>query len=331
MLAVEATAAARALSNYVFERVIAIQVCGQAEALHVRSICDAFSCCYEEDVEGVRVVCKKDSRGGRNKQSINLEHTGLLELADDLLNGVNLDTGLALGRVLNLGVLDVGGEVNAEVLCLDLLNLLLLGLHDVGEGGVAGLVEAKVSGHNSGEAELELLETTVNLAGHVDLLAVNGHLRGEGSDGAVDETSEHLASLVVVTVDGLLAENVHVGGLLLADGLEDLGDSEGLELSVVAHVGNDVDTAVSTHGKGSADGLLGGLGADGDGDDLLGDLLLLEADGLLTGDLAEGVHGHLHVSEVDGRLVGLDTHLDGVVKGTLHCNHNLHFGWGLFV
>ena len=51
-----------------------------------------------------------------------------------------------------------------------------------------------------------------------------------------------------------------------------------------------MDASIAAHGERSSKSLGRLLWADGEGDDLLGNLLLLESDGLLDGDFAERIH-----------------------------------------
>ena len=111
-------------------------------------------------------------------------------------------------------------------------------------------------------------------------------LEREGALRPAEQGCQHLAGLVGIVVDGLLAHDDEIGLLLLDHLGQDLGDGERLD----GGVGLDQDAAVGPHGERGADGLAGLLRADGDGDDLGGLALLLQAHGLLDGDLVEGVH-----------------------------------------
>src|SRR5690349_17928576 len=66
------------------------------------------------------------------------------QLVDQLGNGLHLDAGLALGRLLDLQHLEARRHVDAQRVRRQRLDRLLLGLHDVGQRGVARLVEAQV-------------------------------------------------------------------------------------------------------------------------------------------------------------------------------------------
>ena len=138
--------------------------------------------------------------------------------------------------------------------------------------------------------------------------------------GVAGQRGEHLAGLVVVAVDGLLAEDHQLRLLLVDHGLEQLGHGQGVQLVVALHQ----DRTVSAQRQRGAQLLLGGGRADGDSDDLGSHALLFQAHGFFHGDFAEGVHGHLDVGEVDAGVVRLDADLDVVVDHSFDCYKNLH-------
>src|SRR5215475_2784547 len=65
------------------------------------------------------------------------------QLVDQFGDGLHLDAGLALGRLLDLQHLEPGRHVDAELVGRQHLDRLLLGLHDVGQRGIARLVQAQ--------------------------------------------------------------------------------------------------------------------------------------------------------------------------------------------
>jgi hypothetical protein len=81
--------------------------------------------------------------------------------------------------------------------------------------------------------------------------------------------------------------------------------------------GHHEDRTVRAHGERRAQRLLRLLHADGDGHDLVGLAGLLQADGLLDGDLVERVHRHLHVRQIDTGPVRLHANLHVVVDHAL--------------
>ena len=153
-----------------------------------------------------------------------------------------------------------------------------------------------------------------------DGVAVDRELGGEGALRPAEQRGQHLAGLVAVVVDRLLAEDDEAGLFGVDDGLEDLGDRERLDRAVGLHQ----DAAVGAHGERGADGLAGLLRADRDGDDLGRLARFLQPDRLFDGDLVEGIHRHLDVGELDARAVGLDADLDVVVDHPLHGHQDLH-------
>jgi hypothetical protein len=146
----------------------------------------------------------------------------------------------------------------------------------------------------------------VDLAGDLDMIALDDELRGEGALRTVEKGGKHLAGLAAIVVDRLLAENDEAGILCLDDLAEDLRDGERLDRAFGLHQ----DAAIGAHGERVADGLDGLGRSDRDGDDLFGLAGLLLAEGFLDGDLVEGVDRHLHIGEVDAGAVRLHPDLD---------------------
>ena len=214
----------------------------------------------------------------------------------------------------------MAGDIDPEVTDGLGVDGLLLGLHDVGQAGVARLIQPQVGGDHRRQGQLQGLQSAVDLAGHHGLAAGDLDLGGEGGLGPVEQGGQHLAHGVVVPVDRLLAHEHQFRLFLVHHRLEQLGHLQGGDVGV----GLDQQAAVGAHGQGRADGLLGLHRADGDGDHLGGDPLFLQPDGLFHGDLAEGVHGHLHIGEVHAGLVGLHPSLDVGVDHPFHRDQNLH-------
>ena len=199
---------------------------------------------------------------------------------------------------------------DAEIRQRLLLERLLLGLHDVGQARVPGLVEAQVGRDDHGQLGLERLDTAVHLPRHLHAVAGELDLASLGSLRPAKKTSQHLARLAGVVVDALLAEDNEVALVLVDSGLEQLGDAQGLE--VLALLGLDVDGAVGAHGHGGAQDVLslGRTRAD-DADILDGGLLALtNAHTLFDRELVERVHAVLDAGGLDARLGLVDSGLD---------------------
>ncbi|MCY1305189.1 hypothetical protein D9M70_549820 [compost metagenome] len=145
-------------------------------------------------------------------------------------------------------------------------------------------------------------------------------LRGEGALGHASQSREHLAGLVGVGIDGLLAQD-HQARLLLVDDLgQQLGDCERLQAVFAFHL----DGPVGAQGQRRAQLFLAGLGADGDDHDFVGMALFFQLDGFFHGDLAEGVERHFEVGGIDGGAGGVHRHLDVVVHDSFDSDQNLH-------
>src|SRR3990167_3124749 len=226
----------------------------------------------------------------------------------------------ALGRFADLEGLEARGHVHAQVFGLEGVKLLLLGLHDVGQGDVARLVQAQVGGDDGGQGDGEGFEAAVHFAGDGGLAVGHFHLAGEGGLGQIGQGGEHLADLVVVAVDGLFAQEDEAGLFLVHQGLEQFGDGQGLQFGV----GFDEDAAVGTNGHGGAQGFLALGVAAGDGDDFGDGALFFQAHGFFDGDFVEGVHAHLHVGDVHARAVALDAHFDVLIDYPLDWDENFH-------
>ena len=174
----------------------------------------------------------------------------------------------------------------------------------------------------AGRLEPHGLQAAVDLAGHRHGVAVDRDLGGEGALRPAEQRGEHLAGLVAVVVDRLLAEDDEAGLLRLDDAFEDLGDRQRLDDAV----GLDEDAAVGAHGERGADRLGGLRGADRHRDDLGHLARLLEPDRLLDGDFVERIHRHLDVGEFDAGAVRLDPDLYVVVDHPFDGHQNLHSG-----
>ena len=88
----------------------------------------------------------------------------VLQLVDKLGDGLHLDAGLALGRLLDLEHLQPRRDVDAQRIRRQDLDWLLLGLHDVGQRRIARLVQAQVGGDHRRQLDLDVLEAAVDLA-----------------------------------------------------------------------------------------------------------------------------------------------------------------------
>jgi hypothetical protein len=134
------------------------------------------------------------------------------------------------------------------------------------------------------------------------------------------QRGQHLAGLVGVVVDRLLAEDHQARLFLLDDPLQDL--RHGQRLGHV--VGLDQDAAVGAHGERGADRLLRLLRTDGHRDDLGHRAGFLQPDCLFNRDLVERVHAHLHIGEFDAGPVRLHANLHIVVDHPFDRHQDFH-------
>jgi hypothetical protein len=135
---------------------------------------------------------------------------------------------------------------------------------------------------------------------------------------------EHLARLIAVVVDRLLAEDDHPRLLVGSDLRQNLGDSERLHLRANIIWRLDEDRAVGAHRKRGAQSLLRFRRPDRHGNDLGRDALFLKPDRLFHGDLVERVHAHLDVGEIDAGAVHLHPRPDVEINDAFDRDQDFH-------
>ena len=266
-------------------------------------------------LERLVVVLGKKQRGRHQSTP-----TSFLSLSTSSPTDLHLDAGLATRRLAGLEHLQPRRDVDAKALRRLLVDRLLLCLHDVGQAGIARLVEAQIGGDNRGRFELYRLQAAVNLARDQEAVALDHHLGGEGALRPGGERSQHLAGLIAIVIDRLLAHDDEAGLLLLDHRLENLGHRQRFERLVGFHQ----DAAVGAHGQRGANGLGHLTCSDRNDDDLARLALFLEPERLLDGDLVEGVHGHLDVGQLNAAAVALDSNLDVEIDNPLDRHQNFH-------
>ena len=120
--------------------------------------------------------------------------------------------------------------------------------------------------------------------------------------GQPKQRGQHLADLVGVVVDGLLAEQHQLRLLLVDQRLEQLGHCERLQFDIRL----DEHATIRADRHRRAQRFLACLHAAGHRDHLGRDTRFLHAHSLFHADFVERVHRHLHVRDIDGAAVGLD-------------------------
>src|SRR5690554_2703244 len=256
-----------------------------------------------------------------NYQDAHLDHLRfVLQFVHQLSYVSHLDTSLACSRGFDLQGGQARGDFNTQIGGAHGVQRLLLGLHDVRQRSIARLVQTQVSGNNRRQVQSNSHQTAVYFAGYVNLFAINNHFRSESALAHASQSGQHLASLVVVGIDGLLAKNNQLRLFFLNNSLQQLGRFEGLNFFVSL----DVDTTVSTQSQSSTDLLLSSFRSNGYNNDFTGNALLFQTNRFFHSDFAERVHCHLDVGEVNTGVVRLDAHLHVVVDNSFYSDQNLH-------
>jgi hypothetical protein len=137
---------------------------------------------------------------------------------------------------------------------------------------------------------------------------------------AAQQCGQHLAGLVAVIVDRLLAQDDQAGAFLFLHLGEQLGDAQRFDFVI----GLDQDGAVRTHGERRAQRFLRFGSADRYRHDLGRRALFLQTNGFLDGDFVERVHAHLDVGQVHARAIRLHARLHIVIDNPLHGHKDLH-------
>ncbi len=132
----------------------------------------------------------------------------------------------ALGRRGQRLDLELGRQVDAEAVDRNFLEFLFARLHDARQRGVARFVEAQVRRDDGGQVERDRFEAAIDLADHGALRAGDLDLRGERRLRPSEHLGEHLADLIGVVVDRLLAEHHDIGLLVAGDLREHARDRE---------------------------------------------------------------------------------------------------------
>ncbi len=150
------------------------------------------------------------------------------------------------------------------------------------------------------------------ITGHVDRVR-KGALRTTG------QSSEHLASLVRVIVNGLLAKNDEAGLFFVHDLRKDLGNRERLDI-----FSNDEDRAVSTHGERRTQRFLRLVRSDRHCDDFGRNALFTQTQRFFHRDFVKRVHAHFDIRQINTRTIGLNPRLNIIIDDPLNGDDDLH-------
>jgi hypothetical protein len=170
----------------------------------------------------------------------------------DKLGHVFTFTPACAWRVAHFENLEPRRDIDAVIGGRLFVDRLLLGFHDVGQRRIARLVEAQIGGHHGRQFDLDGLQAAVDFALDLCRAVAQFQLVGEGRLRPAEQRRQHLAGLVGIVVDRLLAEDDEAGLFRFADGFEDFGHRQRFDIAVGLHQ----DAAVGAHRERGADGLL---------------------------------------------------------------------------
>ena len=236
---------------------------------------------------------------GKEKCRHQIAPASFFSLSTSSATDLDLDAGLAHRRFGGLDNFEPRLDVDAVIGGALVVDRLFLRLHDVRQRRVARLVQAQIGGHDRGHFQLHGLQAAVDLARHHQRIAFDRHLGRERALRPAEQRGQHLAGLVAVVVDGLLAHDDETGLFRIGDRLEDFRHRQRLD----GAVGLDQNAAVGAHRERSADRFAGLRRADRNRDDLGCFAGLLQPDRFFDRDLVERIHRHFDVAKFDARAI----------------------------
>jgi hypothetical protein len=146
----------------------------------------------------------------------------------------HLHPGLPLRRLAHAQRGQARRHVDVELGRRQRVERLLLRLHDVGQAGVARLVQAQVGADERRQRDADRFEAAVDLARDDRAPVGHLHLRRKGGLTPAEQRGQHLAGLVRVVVDGLLAADDELRLLALRHGGQQLGHGQRLQFDLGA-------------------------------------------------------------------------------------------------
>ncbi|HEY6406998.1 MAG TPA: tetratricopeptide repeat protein, partial [Ktedonobacteraceae bacterium] len=144
---------------------------------------------------------------------------------------LDLDASLAAGRFRGLEHFETRRQIDAVVGRALVVDRLLLRLHDVGQRGVARLVQSQVGRYDRRPLQLHGLQAAIDFARHLEIGAVDFELGGKGRLRPAEQGCQHLAGLVGIVVDRLLAENDQARLLRVRNGFQNLRDRQRFDVA----------------------------------------------------------------------------------------------------
>ncbi len=259
---------------------------------------------------------------GDDEERHQITLASFLSLSTSSCDRAHLACRLALRRLLDLERDEARRHVDAQRVGRQLIDRLLLRLHDVGQRGIARLVEAQIGGHHRRQLELDRLEAAIDLARHQRLAALDLELRGEGALRPAEQCRQHLPGLVAVVVDRLLAEDDRAAAASFSTmAFSSLATASGCSSASVEHM----DAAIGAHGQRGADRLLAGLRSRSRPRSIsVATPASLSRTASSTAISSKGFIDILTLAVSTPGLVRLHPHLDVVVDDALDGDENFH-------
>src|SRR5690606_27049712 len=170
------------------------------------------------------------------------------------------------------------------------------------------------------QLDIDHLQAAVDFARDLGLTVADLELGGKGGLRPAEQRCQHLAGLVGIIVNRLLAEDDEARLFSFCDTLQDLGDIERLN----SLVGLDQDGAVGTHGERGAQRFLSLLHANRDDHDFRNFAGFLLAQRFFNRDFVKRVHRHLDIGKINARTVSLHTGLNIRIDHALYGYQDFH-------
>ena len=112
-------------------------------------------------------------------------------------------------------------------------------------------VQSQINREDGGKTDFDLLKAKVNFTGDCGGCVITRklNLRAKGRRWNVHDRGQDLASLDIVIIDGLLAQECQIELVFFHHVTENLGNCKGLQFLVSAHVCLHVDAFVGAHSQ----------------------------------------------------------------------------------
>ena len=166
------------------------------------------------------------------------------------------------------------------------------------------------------------MQTAIDFARDINLVALNAKLGSKCALRPTEQRGQHLAGLIIVAINGLLAENDQIGAFCLYHRFQHFGNAQRLKLII----GFDQNAAIGTHCQSGANGFLRLCRADRNNNNFVCGSRLLQAHRFFNGNLTKRVHRHFDIGQINARLVRFDANFDIIVNHAFDGDKDFHNG-----